>query len=145
MTRWLSLLSLSACFGELGGSTEACDLAASHQTCPECSSGPTTCSFGDTSVTENSCGDCQARSALYSELCDQGETASTDQIEAETVCEPTACEVFYDGCADPCQPTCVPADAIPETTCDLGCPTVEPPPGECTWTGSECGFVIATP
>ena len=88
MTRWLSLLSLSACLDGLGGDPGACDLAEENQTCPECSSGPTTCTFGDTSVTENSCGDCQARSALYSELCDNGETASADHIEADTVCVP---------------------------------------------------------
>ena len=88
MTRWLPLLSLSACIGDLEGDADACDLAEENQACDDCTTGPATCTFGDTSVTEPSCGDCQARSALYSELCDNGETASAEEIEAETVCEP---------------------------------------------------------
>ena len=91
MTRWLSLLSLLslvACLDPLEGDGDACDLADEHQGCDDCTTGPTTCTFGDTSVTENSCGDCQARSALYNQLCDDGETASADEIEADTVCMP---------------------------------------------------------
>ena len=142
MTRWLPLLSLSACIGgDLDEESDACDLAESHQTCPECTSGPMTCSFGDTSVTEGSCGDCQARAALYSELCANGETASAEEIEAETVCEPTVCEVWYDGCVDACEPLCVDAATIPETTCDMGCSTPLPPPGLCLWAGNECGWI----
>ena len=141
MIRWLSLLPLAACLGT-SEDPGACELADENQACPECSSGPTTCSFGDTSVTENSCGDCQARSGLYAELCDAGETATREEIEAQTVCEPTVCEVWYEGCSDPCTPQCVPAASIPDTTCDMGCTNPTPPPGECTWTGSECGFVL---
>ena len=143
MTRWLPLLSLTACIGDVEGDPDACDLAAEHEACPECSSGPMTCSFGDTSVTANSCGDCQARSGLYNELCDEGEVATREEIEADTVCEPTVCEVWYDGCTDVCEPLCVDASSIPDTTCDMGCSTPLPPPGECSWNGSQCDWVIA--
>ncbi len=69
-----------------GGELESCDLAADSQTCPACVDGLVTCTFGEVSATEGSCGDCQARAALYQALCDAGETASADEIEADTVC-----------------------------------------------------------
>lgn len=52
----------------------------------------------------------------------------------------TECEVWYDGCSDPCTPLCVLASEIPTSTCDLGCSTPEDPPGECVWTGSGCDW-----
>jgi ribosomal protein S27AE len=65
---------------------DACTLAASHTSCPECSNGEITCTYGDVSATRNSCGDCQARSALYAALCDAGVTDNTATIEAGTTC-----------------------------------------------------------
>jgi len=66
--------------------TAACDLASEFQGCPECYSGEVECTFRDISVTEGSCGDCQARSGLYRELCESGVGASRLAIESETVC-----------------------------------------------------------
>jgi hypothetical protein len=97
MTRILLVL-LAACAGgsdpkstdDTGGTGVggACELAATHQSCPECDDGPVTCTFGDTSVTRTSCGDCQARAALHQALCDADEPAASSTIEADTVCEP---------------------------------------------------------
>lgn len=137
-------LPLASCVGEtIEGDPEACELAAESQTCPECSSGPMTCTFGETSATANSCGDCQARGALYQALCDAGEEASRGEIEADTVCEPAVCEVWYNGCVDACEPLCVLESTIPDTTCDMGCSTPLPPPGACAWNGIGCDWVIA--
>jgi len=98
--------------------SEACELAADHDACPECSSGPATCTFEDTTVTENSCGDCQARSTLYQQLCDDGSEATRSTIEDETVCDSgqsdacvlaetfSSCDECYDG-----QVTCTYGDA----------------------------------
>ena len=142
MTRIVSLLpiALAACLG-VEADPGACGLAAESNTCPECSSGPSTCTFGATSVTENSCGDCQARSALYTALCDAGEEATREEIVEGTECVPTVCEVWYDACTDACTPTCVLASEIPETTCDVACSTPIDPPGACDWNGAECAWV----
>lgn len=65
----------------------ACQLADDNAACPECYSGEVTCSYGDDySATEGSCGDCQARSALYRELCDAGVEDSEDDIVAGVSC-----------------------------------------------------------
>ena len=66
--------------------TGACELAAEREGCPECADGTVTCTFGNSSVTEISCGGCQAESALLAELCDAGETASREAIEAGMEC-----------------------------------------------------------
>lgn len=65
---------------------ESCELAEASQTCPSCSDGPLTCEFEGVSVTANSCGECQARGTLYQQLCDDGELATADEIEAGTTC-----------------------------------------------------------
>jgi hypothetical protein len=87
----VSCVAFVSCTG--GATTEeyelaSCALAAESQTCDECTTGPMTCTFGDTSVTANSCVDCQARADLYQALCDAGEDASREEIEADTVCDP---------------------------------------------------------
>lgn len=89
----VSLLS-SGCEGKgdsAGTDTlDACTLAAASQTCPECSDGEVTCSYGTYTATENSCGGCQARAALYNTLCSAGVTDATATIEAGTSCtDPT--------------------------------------------------------
>lgn len=83
-------LAFVCCIGEdvTDGDLEACGLAAESQACDDCSNGPMTCTFGATAATENSCGDCHARAALYQALCDAGVEASAEEIEADTVCEP---------------------------------------------------------
>ncbi|MEZ4240956.1 MAG: hypothetical protein R3F59_33320 [Myxococcota bacterium] len=82
----LCLLAL-ACTGE-PEPLPACTLADDAQTRPECDDGPWSCTFDTVTVdVTSSCGDCQARAALYTELCAQGETASADDIEAATVCD----------------------------------------------------------
>jgi hypothetical protein len=73
--------------GETGATlTGACALAEANTACPECSDGLTTCTFRDTSETANSCGGCQARSALYATLCAAGEEATEAEILDELTC-----------------------------------------------------------
>ncbi len=74
-----------------GGSDDAdgatvCDLADEFQSCPECDDGDATCTFEEVSVTRASCGECQARGALFQQLCDDDEAKSADAVEAGTVC-----------------------------------------------------------
>lgn len=69
---------------------DACALAREWSACDECYSGEVTCEYGETQVTESSCQDCQARGALYAELCDAGITASRADIEAGTTCSDPA-------------------------------------------------------
>lgn len=68
------------------GKTDACKLAADNEGCPECYSGDVTCSFGEFEATEGSCGDCQARSALYAALCDAEIEDDEDTIVDGTTC-----------------------------------------------------------
>lgn len=64
----------------------ACTLAESHSACPECDDGQVTCEYGSYSETANSCGDCQARSALYEGLCAAGVEDAAASIEAGVSC-----------------------------------------------------------
>ena len=64
----------------------ACQLAQEANACPECADGDVTCSYDEYSVTELSCGDCQARSQLYSDLCDAGVEDSEADIIAGVEC-----------------------------------------------------------
>ena len=64
----------------------ACELADEHAACPECADGDVTCSYGDESATELSCGDCQAMAALYTQLCDAGIEDSRAELEAGVTC-----------------------------------------------------------
>jgi len=141
---------LAACGGDKGsdgddsglsGGDGACELAAASQTCPSCSDGLVTCSYGDTTVTRNSCGFCQAEAELWTALCDAGETASADTLQAETVCEYTPeCHVVYTGCPA-CTPACLPVDMTLSTTCTTAtCATPDDPPGECVTMGGGCAF-----
>jgi hypothetical protein len=84
-----ALLTFAACdeVEDTGAVSGACLLAAENDVCPECYSGDATCTFEETTVTEGSCGVCQAESALYQELCDAGETATRGEIVAGLVCE----------------------------------------------------------
>lgn len=90
---FLSLL-LVACGDKDGDSGDsgsaavsgACELAAEYEACPECADGDVTCTYGDESVTELSCGECQARSSLLRELCDAGIDDSRAEIEAGMEC-----------------------------------------------------------
>lgn len=148
---WIPL-TLAACVGGKSddepsdtGELEACELAQDSLTCPECSSGEVTCTYDGISVTAGSCGDCQARGALYQALCDAGVTDDRATIEAETVCGPPTCVIVYDTCNDPCEPLCVPEHALGQmpisTSCDVACTdTALPDPGECLWTGFACEF-----
>lgn len=122
--------------------TGACALAAESQSCPSCSEGDLTCTYGAVSVTAGSCGECQARSALYQALCDAGVTDSREAITEGVTCAPPDCVVWVDTCTDPCAPLCVPEHIVPaDTTCDLGCPdTALPDPGDCVRVGPSCTF-----
>jgi len=64
----------------------ACFLAQRNQTCPSCSDGERTCSYGDISVTRGSCGDCQAKAELYQALCDAEVADTVEAIEAGLTC-----------------------------------------------------------
>jgi hypothetical protein len=66
--------------------TEACTLADEHSACDECYSGEVTCEYDEYSATEGSCGDCQARSSLYADLCSADVPDSRADIEAGTIC-----------------------------------------------------------
>jgi hypothetical protein len=66
--------------------TDACTLADEHSTCDECYSGEVTCEYDEYSATEGSCGDCQARSSLYADLCSADVPDSRADIEAGTIC-----------------------------------------------------------
>jgi hypothetical protein len=70
----------------IAGMSDACDLARRHGACDECYSGEVTCEYGEFSETAGSCGDCQARSALYGALCDAGVEDAAADIEAGTTC-----------------------------------------------------------
>ena len=64
-----------------------CEWLTDQQGCPECAGGDVTCSYADQSVTEMSCGDCQAEVALMQALCDAGSTATAQEILDNRVCE----------------------------------------------------------
>lgn len=66
--------------------SDACSLAEDHSACPECDDGEVTCEYDTYSETANSCGDCQARSALYWSLCEAGITDDSATIEAGVTC-----------------------------------------------------------
>ena len=68
--RILSLLFLLGVGCDTPDNTDACDLFEDHMACPECYDGDVTCSYGDTSVTQGSCGGCQAEAGLYAALCE---------------------------------------------------------------------------
>jgi hypothetical protein len=150
--RWFAALAAVGCAGldtkgehSATGPSPACALAEASQTCPSCTEGPLQCTFGATAVIEGSCGECQARHALYQALCDAGEAASADAIEAQTVCVPVDCEVRY---ACDCSAECVAApspaaDPATATATTTPCTCATPPttlPGTCEWNGAECTF-----
>jgi hypothetical protein len=64
----------------------ACGLAQRYASCDECYDGDVTCSWGDFSATAASCGECQARGALYRQLCEAEVPGEAALIEDETVC-----------------------------------------------------------
>lgn len=78
------------------GLTAACQLYEDNLGCPECADGDVTCTYGEVSVTEMSCGGCQAEAALYGALCDAGVTDSAAAIQAGMECELAAAS---DACA----------------------------------------------
>jgi len=65
---------------------DVCDLADGFGLCNQCVDGETTCTYEDVSVTSTSCDECQARSSLYGELCDDGVEASAADVEDGTFC-----------------------------------------------------------
>jgi hypothetical protein len=69
-----------------GGASPVCELAEQSSGCPECYSGEVTCTYDGVSETAGSCGDCQARAALYQALCDAGVEDAAETIEDQTEC-----------------------------------------------------------
>lgn len=116
------------------GADGACSLPVLP--CPECSDGLESCGYAGVEVVSPSCGDCQARSGLYAALCAAGSTDSAADIEAGAVCEPVTCDAVYD-CS--CTPECRLSNVDFTASCE-SCPTQEPPPGECGWTGDGCDW-----
>jgi hypothetical protein len=66
---------------------DVCELARDYEICPECYSGEVQCIYGEFTATVGSCGECQARGALYAELCEAGVEDDGARIERETTCE----------------------------------------------------------
>ena len=87
----MSLLACGDKDDDTGASdAAACQLAAEADFCAECADGDVTCSYGEFSATELSCGDCQARSQLYDDLCDAGVEDSEAEILAGLECSDPA-------------------------------------------------------
>ncbi len=90
--RFLALmvgLTLLGCPGDdTTGETDACRLAAQVQGCPECADGVVECVLDGVTVSEMSCGGCQAEQALVTALCDAGSEVTEAEIEADGVCVP---------------------------------------------------------
>ena len=72
--------------GDPPGLTGACQLAAQELGCAGCYDGAVTCTYGEESVTTASCGDCQARIALWDQLCEAGIEDSRAEIESGLTC-----------------------------------------------------------
>lgn len=66
--------------------TAACGQTEANLACPECLDGDVTCSLDGVTVTEPSCGDCQARVALYEALCEAGSEVTVEELEDPDVC-----------------------------------------------------------
>jgi hypothetical protein len=82
------LVGLAACDEDQDDErSAACQLQEANQECPECYDGDMTCTYGDVSVTEGSCGGCQARSALYQALCAAGNDDTKAEIESGMDCQ----------------------------------------------------------
>jgi len=71
---------------EVESTSGACQLLQELGDCGACWSGDTTCTYGDITVTEGSCQQCQAMVALYIQLCESGNTDSQEAIEAGMTC-----------------------------------------------------------
>jgi len=78
----LSILALSVACSD----GALCD-ANEGTFCNQCFGEMVTCGFEGVEVTEQSCEGCQARAALYEELCETGSTATVEEVEAGMVCE----------------------------------------------------------
>ena len=64
----------------------ACQLLEDFGDCGTCYTGVVTCTYGDISVTEDSCQGCQALVQVYSQLCNDGSADSAEQIENGVEC-----------------------------------------------------------
>ena len=64
--------------------TPVCDVEPAA--CPECFDGDVECTYEGVSVTEASCGGCQAEEALFVALCDAGSTATFAEVVAGRSC-----------------------------------------------------------
>ena len=81
---WLVLTSSLAmgCAGE----ASVCD-SVKGDMCNQCYGDVYTCTYDEVSVTTRACEGCQARFALYDELCALGRTDSRAEVDAAMVCE----------------------------------------------------------
>ena len=75
-------MGASACIN--GSNSAACGVP--DEDCGLCYTGDVTCSYGDISVTKESCYQCQAKNELYLVLCEMGNPASVQEIEEGIVC-----------------------------------------------------------
>lgn len=80
-----ALLTTAGCGGAREEEPTVC--APEGVACFECAGYPTRCEYDGVEVTIRSCQDCQARVALYEELCADGVEMSLAEIDPEIVCE----------------------------------------------------------
>ena len=69
-----------------------CEYLNDNEGCDECADGDVTCTFEEVSVTELSCGGCQAHFGLFHELCASGTTVTAAEVLEKMVCEDTPTE-----------------------------------------------------
>lgn len=78
----LALTIVSSCRDE----TTVCD-SEKGDFCDQCFGNVYTCSYDGVSVTARACEGCQAKFALYDELCALGRTESRAEVDESMVCE----------------------------------------------------------
>mgnify|MGYP000589392964 CR=1 FL=1 len=80
------MAALAGSFVAACGAADAtvCDPGPIH--CDACV-GTWQCAYGDTEVIADGCDGCQTRAELYDELCEQGSTATLQEVQDGVECE----------------------------------------------------------
>jgi hypothetical protein len=87
LKRLVLMAALTLCFGSACKGPETLCNANEGEICHDCPGEAVTCSFEGVEATERSCEECQARWALYHELCEAGSEATVEEVEAGMLCE----------------------------------------------------------